>query len=287
MASLHSVTAPMLPSRGSLIVEWTIDKKTIQAAVSDAISSPIGLIPPLVSVIVDYLKAQKEETDGVFGEKEWTDYFGRVPPAPAYPPGIEEIWRGPCPIFPEKKVNETHLFVYLPATVNGQPLTLKSLRMLAEQHFSRRAEVDAKAGTEKACGLFHPEIETRYGDQPIGNSCWVLMTNKCLPNSQLLCFSKQQLLIDRLVTRSLLMYEVPKILDAAVCLLARFVSSKIRLFNQMSTRCQEGYSEHFPLMSMPYQLTIGSFDSEGLRFNINYRMVTRYRIGIAALRKFS
>src|ERR1700722_3378369 len=144
MASLSSLIASMLPPPPARnLIELTTDPKLIYPTVFNAIGNvekPNGLLPPLVSLVVTYLEVRKEERSGwVLGESEWTEHFGRVPPAPALPLGMEEIWEGPCPIFPGKRISETHMFVYIPAAVDGHPLTLKNLGTLVKKYFPETA----------------------------------------------------------------------------------------------------------------------------------------------------
>src|SRR5579872_7140431 len=70
----------------------------------------------------------------VFGPKEWFIHFGtHLRNVPRLPPNIAEILSSDCPFWPRKKVHETHLLVLVPQTVNGQPLTLKTLGELVKK----------------------------------------------------------------------------------------------------------------------------------------------------------
>ena len=69
-----------------------------------------------------------------FGKEKWEEYFGDVGVEPALPPNILEILSSPCPFWPGKKVEETHLLVLIPEKVNGKPLTLKTLGELVQHN---------------------------------------------------------------------------------------------------------------------------------------------------------
>ena len=101
------------------------------------------------------------------------------------------------------------------------------------------------------------------------------MTKDVLPESRSKSYSDQQKLVAGLDAREPT-YEVPRTLDAAVCILARFASSKIRLFSNTYTRCQEDVGGP--------QVVVGGFAAGGLY--VNYNGCGAYPIGIAALRKF-
>src|SRR5258708_619998 len=135
MTSVVGTSQPV--STNPLIAEWTIDSQPVNTAVRTALgetsNKQAALIPDLVRVIVEYLKSEND--DFLFGERDWETLVGRVAPAPALPPNIEAILQGPCPFFPGKKVKETHLLVYMPTTVNEQPLTLERLGELAKRYF--------------------------------------------------------------------------------------------------------------------------------------------------------
>ena len=52
---------------------------------------------------------------------------------PPLPPDIHQILASPCPIWPGKTIQETHMLTLIPATVNNQPFTLKTLGELIKQ----------------------------------------------------------------------------------------------------------------------------------------------------------
>ncbi len=67
-----------------------------------------------------------------FGKALWAQYFGDIGVEPPLPPHINAILQSPCPYWSGKKVEETHLLVLIPQTVNGKPLTLRSLGELVK-----------------------------------------------------------------------------------------------------------------------------------------------------------
>src|SRR5271156_4573449 len=69
-----------------------------------------------------------------FGPKEWFIHFGaHLKNVPRLPLNITEILAAPCPFWLGKTVQQTHLLVLVPQTINGQPLTLKTLGELVKK----------------------------------------------------------------------------------------------------------------------------------------------------------
>jgi len=260
-----------------MCAEWTLDSKPICTAVYAAIGQteqkPIGLLLPLVEVVVSYLKANN---GCIFGAREWETLFGKVGPAPVLPLNIENIWQSQCRAFPGKKVHETHMLVYIPTTVDEKILTLKSLGEIAKRHFST---IDA------GYGYIWDPIVAELGNMAIEKSCWVLMTKDVLPESRRKNYADQQTMVDALAQRSFATYEVPRALEAAVCILAQYfgshTASKTRVFGDSLwtyTRSQDKVRGH--------DVAVGGFAPAGLSVDYFTAAYVDDRIGIAALLKF-
>ena len=68
------------------------------------------------------------------GPEVWRTVFGanlNLREVPALPAGLLEILNEDCKFKPGKKVHETHLLVFVPETVNGEALTVNSLKARA------------------------------------------------------------------------------------------------------------------------------------------------------------
>lgn len=79
------------------------------------------------------VKLQPVSPEIAFGKSKWEQYYGAVGEEPALPFNINQILEEPCPIWPQKKIKETHLLVLIPKTINGKPLTLQLLRELVKK----------------------------------------------------------------------------------------------------------------------------------------------------------
>ncbi len=168
---------------------------------------------------------------------------------PPLPPDISQILASPCPFFPGKRVEETHVLVLVPATVNGEPLTLAKMGQLVQNPLQ-----DGRPTKYRYCHLGqHPD-----GVAPASH--WVLMTRDVIPGSRSKSYAAQQELLTRLSQKANVVYEVPRILDATVCLFMEYVRSGAWLYSDNPwtyTRCQEKYNSK-------WQLVVGGVALDGL-----------------------
>lgn len=267
--SSSTTSQPLETSK--LIAEWIVDPRPVTAAVRAAFGETRdkqgALLPDLVLLAVEYLKSDRF----VFGERDWERFAGRVTTAPSLPPNIEEILHGPCPCFPGKQVRETHLLVYLPTALDGQPLTLKSLGELAKRYLPR---------SNTGYNLLYHEIVKQLGDTPLAKSSWALMTTDVLPGSRYRSYAEQQGLVTALAARTLAAYEVPRTLEAAICILTHYFKNQTRLFNVFPqptyTRCQENVNGN--------PIYVGGFSTYG--HDVHIFSEDHINVGIAGLRKF-
>ena len=224
-----SLSTSIALSTAHMRAEWTLDPRPIctavYAAVGQAEQKPNGLLLPLVEEVVSYLKVNN---GSIFGAREWETLCGKVGPAPVLPLNIENIWQSQCRAFPGKKVHETHMLVYIPTTVDEKPLTLNSLGEIAKRYFPT---------TYAGYGCIWEDIVAALGNKAtIERSCWVLMTKDVLPESRRKNYADQQTMVDALAQRAFATYEVPRALEAAVCILAQYFGShtafKTRVFGR-------------------------------------------------------
>ncbi len=198
----------------------------------------------------------------VFGKIAWAKYFGDIGDEPPLPHDIQTILQSPCPYWPKNKVQETHLLVLVPQTVNGKPLTLKTLGEFIQKPLQ---------GTPTKYQTFDLGD---YTDAPAAKSHWALLTRDIIEGSRSKSYSNQKALIKA-------PYEVPTILDATVAILMEHVRTGTRLYSNSPwtyTRCQEKYNEN-------WQLVVGGFGVAGL--NVYFSLYGDYvSSGVGGLRKF-
>lgn len=200
-----------------------------------------------------------------FGKEKWKEYFGCEVKKIPFPKDIWNILTRPCPFFPGKMVKDTHMLQLIPVTVNGEKLSLNKLGNL----------VKALPEDKKTKCSFYPKIKELYGDKTTNKSYWAFMTTNVIPNSRNKSYSKQQKLVNK--HRN---YDVPNALEAAVCIVTKFVASGIRLYGQKPwtyIRCQEKVQD--------YHIVVGGFGPAGLNVNSDGAVDFGTR-GVGALRKF-
>ncbi len=181
-----------------------------------------------------------------FGKDAWAKYFGDVGIEPPLLSEILSILQSPCPFWSGKKVHETHLLVLIPQTVNGKPLTLKSLGELVQS---------PKQGPKTKYDYFSDSVLKEHGDTPAEPSHWVLMTRDVIPGSRKKPYADQQKLVTNVSS-----YQVPKIVEAAICIFMEHARTGARLYGDSPltyTRCQEKYNKD-------WQLEVGGFGAAGL-----------------------
>lgn len=166
-----------------------------------------------------------------FGKFQWEQFFGEVGDEPGLPENIIQLLKSPCPFWPDKKLEETHLLTLIPKTIKGNLLTMKYLGELI-QH--------PKKGKAISYLLYPPEryasILDQYGDVPVERSHWVLMTKDMIPGSS----GKYAHVLEMLIAKGK-GYTLPKALGALVSILMdNFAKGKTReKKSRMYTRCQE------------------------------------------------
>ena len=184
-----------------------------------------------------------------FGAAAWKMYWGDVGVEKPLPPNIEEILNSPCPFWPGKKIRETHVLVYKPETVNGQPLSLAFLGELVQKPLQGNATKYEGLST----GTYPPNT-------PSGNSYWFLMTRDVIPESRGKSYADQQKLVATRSQKTKIAYEAPNVLDASLAIFSENVRSGTHLYGREPwtfTRCQEKYNAD-------YHLVVGGFAPGGL-----------------------
>lgn len=163
-------------------------------------------------------------------------------------------------------MQETHLLVLVPQTVNGRPLNLKSLSELVKA---------PKQGNPTQYRLFDLG---EYPDPPAPTSHWVLMTRDVIPGSRGKSCTNQKALVTSYVQKTGISYQVPNILNAAVTIFMEYVRSGVRLYPDEPltyTRCQEQYNAN-------WQLVVGGFAAGGLAVNVLPLVLQHRRCGVSA-----
>jgi hypothetical protein len=198
-----------------------------------------------------------------FGEEKWNEYFGDVGQVPSLPNNIEDILNSQCP-YTGKKVRESHLLTLIPATVNGQALTLSKLGKLIRS-------------PKKGYSTEYSNCNVGENDKAVNSSYWTLLLKDVIPNSRKKTFDEQKQLLKQ-------NYNVPKAIETAVSVLMHHVQGGEKLYSDSPdtyTRSEEKYNG--------YRLLVGGFGSGGLNVYNRFNLIVDYGneySGLSALRKF-
>jgi hypothetical protein len=236
-------------------------------------SSPAGCLASL--------RALSIQVPTVFGSRDWRRYFGEVgeePPLPAY---MDEILRSPCPFWPDKAVQDTHLLVLVPSTVDGEAFNLDLLRRLV-QH-------PRGGGHSTQYFLYDSEVQRSLGDAYPSSPYWILLTRDVLPGSRNKPYTAQQALVAaRTYDIACPSYEIPRVLEVATAILSHYVRSGERLYEgggdalpSTSTCCAEVLGDATGQQS---PATVGRFCAGGLVFLTGFD--NDVESGISGLRQF-
>ena len=212
-----------------------------------------------------------------FGKADWEKHFGDVGIEPPLPLDITEILNTTCPFWPEsndkkiQKVQDTHILVLIPETINGTTLTLNLLGALLKT---------PKEGYKTKYNYNEDYITKReLGNYPNPKSYWVLITKDVIPCSRNKRFEEQQALLEP-------PYSFPEALEMTTAIFMHYVRTGEELFPEAHadklctyTRCQEtleyAYND---------RMVVGGFGSNGL--DIGYFIGDEYSshdYGLSAL----
>lgn len=200
-----------------------------------------------------------------FGKVKWNKYFGNIRNEPPLPKNIYEILKSPCPVFEGKQIGQTHMLVLIPISINQVGLSLNHLGNIVQ---------NPKEGNETELGGYD-EIFQEHGKKRMA-SHWVLMTKEILPGSKFQNYENQMKRIQVLSIQAFAEYRFPKALEAAICILTKYVEKGI-FFGDVFTRCQDT-TENF-------HVCVGGFsDLDGLLIIDDSNAFDEREYGIAPLR---
>jgi hypothetical protein len=233
--------------------------------------TPTISLPPSTPIITPVLQPTPITIPAyAFGKAKWATHFGDIGVEPTLPSNINQILQGPCPIWPGKTVQETYILVLIPATVNGQPFTLTTLGELIK---------NSKTGPATQYRYFNLG---EYRDAPVNQSYWTLMSKDVIDGSRKQNYKTQFAQVAALAQSTGIAHVVPKVLEAATCILLHHVSTGQKIFTDSPytyTCCQEFYS-----VKNEWKLVVGGFSSGGLGVSFgNFGTESR---GVGVCRKF-
>lgn len=207
------------------------------------------------------------------------------------PLNIAEILQSPCPIFPGKRVGETHILVRVSETVTEHFVIL--LKKAIEKHnikypmslisdWSIADDFNVSLSVIKHhWELGGDSLIGQRGNNPKDKPHWVLITKDLLPGSRGVRFDRCKAIVNELAKRSGISYEIPKTIDAlfGICAQYRDYHSRIEVHEQNPT----SYTYTSNLGWMGQIALVGDFASGCLRSGETYENW----LGVAAVRRIS
>lgn len=166
-----------------------------------------------------------------FGKEKWARYFGDVGIEPPLPADIDKILNSECPFWKGKRIEETHLLVLIPATIDGKPFCLDLLSELIQE---------PKTGHATKYNFYLGKAKAEHGQKAPSKSYWALMTGDVLEGTRQKSYQDQCAVLNK--QRKERPYEPPGLLEAATAILMEHVKTGQRLFTREPltyTRCRE------------------------------------------------
>lgn len=169
-----------------------------------------------------FVQLKKEIYKGAFNKKKWENAFGKdifkgddADDFEKLPKDIVKILYSSSPFFDKKRVIETDYLVWIPKTINGNPVTLGEL--VKEKYFPE---------TEDGYSDILNEVLKEENDRPGGESHWALITRKFILGNGNKSFIRQKNLNSKTNTAN----EVPNMRDVFIGIFARHIESNGKEF---------------------------------------------------------
>lgn len=215
------------------------------------------------------VKQLPDPTLKVYGKEEWKTFYGfevqgSIPPFPA---NITQYARGFRKRFEGKKMAPRCSLVLMP-----QGLTLCKLRSMVNcPKRGNKTGFSAYSGTD---------VFARFGDQNIGKSYWVLMTEEVIEGS---CIKSAEQQLEFVRKKGGAECEFPRLLEGSALCFMHYADSGERLFpyewgSFTYTRCQELIGEHI--------VAFGFYTDSGLFLTNGHPDVLANHLGVAACLRF-
>lgn len=280
----YTFTKKLLDSAGKVndvvlkqLVPVPISQPKTEAKVAVSKKPPSAPYPQPAAAAVSIsktLSANSSLPSIAFGALKWEQYFGLKVAEPALPSDIEKILSGPCPIFPGKKVAETHFLTLVP-----EGMTLEKLEALM---------LSAQQGNKIGFRDKERTVWEQHKKTPSGKTHWVLLTNDVIPESIPKSWKDQQALAANYRSQG---YELLSCVDVATSLFLEYVQTGKRFYTETGTRFYTDtpgtYTrcvEQHVFGSSQWPLFIGGFASGGLY--VNYDVGAHEIGGVSLARKF-
>jgi len=177
----------------------------------------------------------------------------------SFPAVIGNIFNSPCPIFPNKTFGQTHLIVWIPASIS-----INNYGMLLKEKFPLSRE-----GYE----YIWNEVVRDFGKLQSNASRWLVMTRKAIPLSGDKTYFEQQAMVNELKN-----YSVVSLLEAIICISTTIFKHEVVLLDQWYLRCNEEILGH--------QVAINFWSPSGFYILPSPKLLKDPHVGIACTTRF-
>lgn len=260
----------------NLVAAWFI-KDLIEQATEDSLSKALAAVKELRTLVerggsVDVIiEAAKALMPGKVVGPDARIYKGRnIGEVPAPPANILEVLKSRCELANDgRTVAETHRFVLLAATIDGEPLTLNALR-----------EFSITAGNGGGPSFYKFDLDTEwyhreaFAETPLKKSVWVLEYESVMPGTLDKSDSEQVAIVGNFPN-----YRTAGVLEHVGALVLQFLENGERIHHKFYGRCEERSASGDRVYA-------GGFYDSGLNVRRNDDGAQFY-LGRAVVRKFS
>ncbi len=238
------------------------------------------------------LQNQKNELENqVYGKTLWNQFIGDIGEVPSLPKEFVMELEKPCPFScdPNVKVKDTHVVIWIPEKVNGQPLTLNIFKKFMKiSHILKVSPNNVEIDDRRKKSLWGDFISERYntetplkewGDLAIKKSGWFLFTKEIIQGSANKSFDEQKVLIEKHPS-----YEVPTLQETCICQFLHYLKTAENLYPfAKRTRCQEKYKDTSICVHAEYREFLGYLQISPEIIHGDWNMVF---LGMAGMRRF-
>jgi hypothetical protein len=244
----------------------------IEEGTEDSLNAALLKVKELRSLVerggsVD-LEAVKELMPGKVVGPDARIFKGRdIGEVPQLPADLLSVLKSRCVLANDgRTVAETHRLVLLPATIDGEPLTLNSLRELATTTGKRRDPSFYKQDWYD---------DEAFANAPLGKSVWVLEYADEAPDTLYKNDSEQVAVVGKLSD-----YRTARVLEHVGTMVLQYLENAERIYPNFHGRCEERSASGA-------RVSAGYFDADGL--GVNYHDVDdrAAALGRAVVRKLN
>ncbi len=210
------VVTPVIPATALVSITLQISHPVAALLVATPVIPATALVSITLQMLYDMVVIGKERWEELFPGDIFEFGDDQVAcGAASMPDDLIQRLMQPCDLFPGNRVMDTRIVLRIPKTVNGQPFVLKRFEELLKRKLT---------GFRGVCS----KIIEKYGDEPIEDSYWVMITKQLLNDSIGIGKKAAVAQLRALSVRSEVQYGFPKALEAASVFFFLFIKKPVQ-----------------------------------------------------------